>query len=718
MKNRAVLALSLAFAMIGMLAGVTQAAQVLLPGSAIPKFVDPLPVAGDIEVVDATSAGTSAYTLEMREFRAQILPSTGVPGFPLAGSSAVWGYLTPTTSAATPIDGVRQSYLGPVVIAKRGVPTAPTYLNNLPVFPAGTVQTNLPIDMTLDWANPQAIDCAPDPVTGAFTNNVCGVFPYIGPLPDSVHIHGGEVAPAYDGGPDSWFTQGNGITGIGFPGNTFDYQNGQQEATIWFHPHGFGITRLNVYAGMAGVYEIIDPANPPQATMPAFPQYDIPLIIQDRSFDTQGEVYYNLASNPQPNPAVHPFWIPEFIGDTIVVNGKTWPFLNVEPRQYRLRLLNGSNARFYDLTVAMQSGVTLPAQAPRGIITQPGMTLPFVTIAGDNGYLPTAVSTPNVVIGPGERYEVIVDFSGIAPGTTFVMRNSARTPFPGGAKPTVDGTDTVMQFRVVADSGAPTIPKIVNGTPIRNATQPVVPILNAFTPMPIPPAAPTGNIVRQLTLNEVIGPGGPLELVINNSKYNLDAAPDPAVGCTTPLCRETELPQVGDTEIWEIINISADAHPMHTHLVSFQVLDRTPFKAGQYIAQYDTQLLANGVLPGYGPPNQYNVRNADGAIGGNPAVGPFLQLNKRRAPLPYESSWKDTVITYPGEVTRIAVRWAPQDSPAVGVGAVLPGENDYPFDPTALINGVGYVWHCHILDHEDNEMMRTYTVMPTRQSVQ
>ncbi len=165
--------------------------------------------------------------------------------------------------------------------------------------------------------------------------------------------------------------------------------------------------------------------------MPAFPQYDIPLIIQDRSFDTTGQIFYNLASNPQPNPTVHPFWIPEFIGDAIVVNGKTWPNLNVEPRQYRFRLLNGSNARFYDLS--MNKG------------------LPFIAIATDGGYLQNAVSTPNIIIAPGERYEVIVDFTALAVGTKVVMMNAARTPFPGGAKPTLNGTDTVMQFTVVAN---------------------------------------------------------------------------------------------------------------------------------------------------------------------------------------------------------------------------------------------------------------------------
>jgi FtsP/CotA-like multicopper oxidase with cupredoxin domain len=349
----------------------------------------------------------------------------------------------------------------------------------------------------------------------------------------------------------------------------------------------------------------------------------------------------------------------------------------------------------------------------------------MIVIATDGGYLVNAVSTPNLVIAPGERYEVIVDFTNFAAGSEVIMQNSARTPFPGGATPTVGGTDTVMKFIVGLPLSATPNTTIANGTPIRST--PLEPIVNGFV-------AGT-NITRQLTLNEVIGVGGPLELVVNNSKYNLVNTPTILPGCTTPICRETELPAVGDTEIWEIINITADAHPMHTHLTTFQILDRTPFNASKWIRQYDTLLLGNGVLPGGGPPSQYNVRNADGAIGGNPAINAFLQLNKRTLPLPYEMGWKDTAIMYPGEVTRIAVRWAPQDAPVAGTacgacGTVsnpapcpapcMPGvgSNLYPFNPTELINGVGYVWHCHILDHEDNEMMRNYTVMETRQPVQ
>jgi len=757
--NRKIKAIVAGVVFLLLTAGIANAQQIQLLGTTIPKFMDPLPVGvpdgttGGITVLNATSGPLLGlppgpnYQISMSEFQAQILPvSLGLQ------PSWVWGYLT---NLDRDLGGVRPSYLGPVVVAQRDYPVQATVRNDLPLYPLGNVQPLLPIDLTLDWANPVFPPnyCAPD-VNGNYTNTACGPqpvgtyppndYPYMGPIPETVHLHGSEVAPADDGGPESWFTQ-NGITGAGVNpsayiapnGYRYNYPNGQQEATIWFHPHGFGITRLTVYAGMAGAYPIVDPANPPLATMPAFPQYDIPLIIQDRSFDTTGQIFYNLASNPQPNPTIHPFWIPEFIGDAIVVNGKTWPYLNVEPRQYRFRLLNGSNARFYDLTLNMvAAAVALPGGAStRASGATRGANLPFIAIATDSGYLVNAVSTSNIIIGPGERYEVIVDFTGLPANTEIIMKNSARTPFPGGAKPTANGTDTIMKFIVSQPLSATPNTAIVNGTPIRRT--PLEPILNGFVAPSVPPAAFTGNIVRQLTLNEVLGPtGGPLELVVNNSKYNLNAPPDPIGGCTTPLCRETELPAVGDTEVWEIINITADAHPMHTHLTSFQLLDRTPFQAGQWITQYDAMLLANGKIPGGGPPNPYNVRNTDGAIGGNPAIGPFLQLNKRTLPLPYEKGWKDTVITYPGEVTRFVVRWAPQDAP-VAVTAATPlctvptppgtlpttcvpqvGSNTYPFEPGTLINGVGYVWHCHILDHEDNEMMRTYTVMGTRQPVQ
>jgi len=681
--------------------------QVLLPAASIPQFVEPLPMAvSDITVVDATGGGT--HDIYITEFMSQILPRpanwpAGAPAGCTGGTASwTWGYRTPSDYTGPfyqpDTTVVRESYLGPAVVALRGTPAKFNYYNYLPDTALGGgaashVLANLPIDLTLDWALKPLVDCAPDPLTGDYTNGDCGVLPSWGAsspflneqVPVATHLHGGEVPPAFDGGPDAWVTQ-NGMTGTGYPGLTYTYDNAQQESTIWFHDHGLGVTRLNVYAGMAGIYPILDPPNSP-AGVPSLATdiaHDIPLIIQDRTFDDTCQIFYNLASNPQPNPTVHPFWIPEFIGDTIVVNGKTWPYLNVDRQQYRFRLLNGSNARFYDLS--MSKGVK------------------FLVIATDDGYLPNAVLTPNVIIGPGERYDVLVDFSGVKAGAKVTMFNAARTPFPGGAMPVKGLTDRVMQF--VVNNTAPVAPAIAAGDPIR--TTPIVPIINAHVPA-------TGSITRQLTLNEVIGPGGPLELVVNNSKFNL---PLSIPGQNTVVGRETEIPAVGDTEIWEIINITADAHPMHTHLTSFQILDRTPFNATPWINQYDALLLMNGVNPGEGPPYPYNELNADGAIGGNPPVGPFLKAGQVRLPLPYEMGWKDVVVTYPGEVTRIVVRYGDTDAPVPADPAAYVGTNTYPFDPTNLQGpNVGYVWHCHIIDHEDNEMMRNYTVGTARQPV-
>jgi FtsP/CotA-like multicopper oxidase with cupredoxin domain len=474
---------------------------------------------------------------------------------------------------------------------------------------------------------------------------------------------------------------------------------------------------------MAGLYIITDPTNePPQAgttcaaggCLPKFPEYDIPLIIQDRSFDIAGNIFYNLASNPQPNPTVHPFWIPEFIGDAIVVNGKTWPYLRVEPRKYRFRLVNGSNARFYDLRLSNAA--------------------PFTVIATDDGYLNAPVATPNLIIAPGERYEVIVDFAAAA-GTNIIMTNSARTPFPGGARVVTGTTDRVIQFQVnvplntaIADATLP-VATALQPAPLR-PNNPIVdiktPAFNnrpiagvAGCPAPPPVIGPTGlgqTIVRQLTLNEVIGPGGPLELVLNNTKYNGSFSIK-----TQFNGRDSEQPALGDTEIWEIINITADAHPIHTHLASFQILNRQAFQAAKWTNVYAGALAATfgAVLPdGQGPPFLYLTRNTDCAIGGNPPMGPYLQARSLRQPLPYENGWKDTVIAYPGEVTRIVVRWAETDHlyNAVYPGSATPAYSA--FNPTTdLINGVGYVWHCHIVDHEDNEMMRPYIVRADRQTV-
>jgi FtsP/CotA-like multicopper oxidase with cupredoxin domain len=232
---------------------------------------------------------------------------------------------------------------------------------------------------------------------------------------------------------------------------------------------------------------------------------------------------------------------------------------------------------------------------------------------------------------------------------------------------------------------------------------------------------------RQLTLVEVMGMGGPVEVLVNNTKWsgkrdNDAHTPVPGgqpIGGNANYA--TELPQVGSTELWEIINLTADSHPIHLHLVQFQIVNRQAFNQNNYGKLYNS-LFPGGTyggvdmvtgkwtqinyppgvfIPAYGPPGNYNTLNADQAIGGNPAFTPFLQ-GPPISPEPNEAGWKDTARMNTGFVTRILVRWAPQD---LAVSAVTPGVNQYPFDPT---QGPGYVWHCHIIDHEDNEMMRPY----------
>jgi len=717
--------------------GVAGAAQTQLPGATIPKFVEPLPFLTEFEILNAMSVangglGGTPFPVNAEEFEAQILPT--LANWPTAPATCFINDPDPTTTAdevtpgtaswtygyisnpATLTGAPRPTYLGPVVIAQRGVAANPTYGNNIPdasLGSMGVVQYNMPIDKTLDWADPQMNTGPVDCYTGGFLTADCQAqYPfYSGPMPIATHLHGGEVSALYDGGPDAWFTPGAASHGPGYPSpgsptTTYHYPNEQQESLIWFHDHALGITRLNVFAGLAGIQPIIDPANTPKDALGNFllPQladgYHVPLILQDRTFDTNCEIYYNLFSNPQPNPLVHPNWIPEFIGDTIVVNGKTWPFFNVEPRQYRFSFVNGSNSRFYELTIK---------SADDPVTGYIGMKLPMLVIATDDGYLMNAVSTNMLVIGPGERYEVVVDFKGLPPNNMPVMFNSARTPYPGGGAVVKKLTDTVMQFRVQPTASAVPDTAVVAGTPLRDpVTNPIQPIITAHDPL-------TGSITRQLTLNEAASALGPLELIVNNSKFNLDLI-TPGCPFGAPSCRETELPAAGDTEIWEIINISADAHPMHTHLTSFQVINRQAFKAAQYLAAYDGARFANGKADGAGPPYDYSTANMDGAIGGNPSIGPFLK-GRPKAPNAYEMGWKDVVIAYPGEVTRIVVRWDTTDTPPAAVPAAAVGTENYPFDPTTLIGGVGYVWHCHIVDHEDNEMMRNYVVGTARQPV-
>jgi len=684
--------------------------QVPLPGSDIPQFVDPLP---GLVIAD----GTGPLTLTMCEFKANVLPTgTFAPG--VAPETWTWGYVVGTTCPTT----TQSTYLGPVIIAERGTPTEMTFINNL----GDTATTNVlayknATDQTLHWADP--LNKEENACSEAAMMNPSGTAPqglcaenYDGPIPAVVHLHGGEVPPQLDGGPDAWFTSDGMYQGHGyysFPGTGYDnssvyvYPNSQEAAVIWFHDHTLGATRLNVYAGLAGGYVLTDPAD---ASVPSNLPPIVPLIIQDRSFDKNGQLFFPAGAAYVPNPD-HPYWVPELVADTVAVNGKVWPYFEVEPKRYRFLFLNGSNARTYEMILTNQ--VTK--------VNGPVMW----QIGTDGGYLDHPVLIdPNapkgqlskLVIMPGERADVIIDFAGLPVGTQLLLRNGAKAPYPAGETPNGRTVGRVMQFRVVQGSGA------ADGT-----FDPAVPGATLRAPMvrladPATGTLATGvvaQVTRQLTLNEVMGaptvvngipyPGGPLEILVNNTTWNgtlpdgsvrSDFTPVTVNGITTGY---SELPDEGETEIWEIVNITADAHPIHLHLVQFQIINRQRFDARKYNAAY-AAAYGGVVVDGYGPPNDYNVPNGDGAVGGNPAVGPYLR-GAAMPPAANEAGWKDTIITFPGEVTRIAVRWAPTDLPATTAAA----DAYYPFEPNG---GHGYVWHCHIIDHEDNEMMRPNLVIP------
>jgi FtsP/CotA-like multicopper oxidase with cupredoxin domain len=343
--------------------------------------------------------------------------------------------------------------------------------------------------------------------------------------------------------------------------------------------------------GLAGFYIIRDPVEA-ALNLPSG-AFEIPIVIQDREVDAAAQLVYPTVGD---NPAIHPQWVPEFFGDTAVVNGKVYPFLSVEPRKYRFRFLNGSNARFYTLKFSS--------------------TQSFFQIGTDGGLLPAPVEMKHLTIAPGERADCIVDFAPVQ-GAQVILNNSAPAPFPGGGAPAIPD---IMMFKVN---------KPLSGPDTSSLPDPLRPVYD------IPEGAT--NLVRNIVLREVQGPGGPIKLTLNN------------LGMMDPA---KEFPQLGNIEIWQFINTTADTHPMHIHLVQFRLLDRRPFNVAQF------NLTGNIVYTG-------------------PPIPPDAN----------ERGWKDTVRVNPGQVGRFIIKF---------------------------VSFVGtYVYHCHILEHEENDMMRPYGTTPT-----
>jgi spore coat protein A, manganese oxidase len=523
------------------------------------RYVDLLPVP---PVIRPTGKSGEIVEIEMLQFQQKVhrdLPPT-----------TVWGY--------------NGSWPGPTIESQSGQTLNINWVSKLPTAHL------LPIDHSIHGAEstlPQVRNVA--------------------------HVHGACTLPDDDGYPEAWFTA-HGEHGPSFNPRPSFYPNCQPAATLWYHDHALGITRLNVYAGLAGFYLIRDEAektlNLPQG------EYEIPLMLQDRLFHRDGSLYYPKVVD---GPREHPIWIQEFYGDMNCVNGKVTPYLEVEPRKYRFRILNAANARFYHLRL-FNSDTT-------GNVTSQSFDVPsFLQIGTDGGLLPAPLEFHYLLIAPGERFDIVIDFSGCE-GKSFSLINDAPAPYTMGGQFLADD---VMLFKVTKSLSS----KDTSAVP--------------DTLAPFEPLNPTyATRERLLLISEKERPSDGYVIIglLGNARWH------------EPI---TEDPKAGSTEIWSFINITGDVHPLHVHLVQFQVLNRQAFDVPTY------QQTGKLVFTGKPMAPEGNERPAH----------------------------KDTIKSYPGYVTRIIMRFdLPHGTPVTSGQELL------------------YVWHCHILEHEDNEMMRPYKVI-------
>jgi FtsP/CotA-like multicopper oxidase with cupredoxin domain len=607
------------------------------------------------------------YEISMRQITQQILPA-GMP------ATTVWGYGAVTKSATS--RGLAQFWHAPslTIESQWKRPVRVKWINQLVDANNNYLPHLLPVDQTLHWANPPG---------GADGRDMRPTFastpgPYTGPVPIVTHLHGAAgVGDESDGYAEAWYlpaagnipggyaTEGTWYNFFGGKANSkfgvawgpgfaiFQYPNDQRESTLWYHDHALGMTRLNVYAGPAGFFlvrggpegdkAVRDSRTNTTAVLPGpapnendqFPPnktyFEIPIAVQDRSFNTDGSLFYpdtrvffdGYAGPYIPETDVSPIWNPEFFGNMIMVNGNTWPFQTVQQRRYRLRFLNGCQSRFLILDFSNIPGIEVWQIGNEG-----GFLAAPVNLTADN--------RNRLLMGLAERADLIVDFTSVPVGSHVLKNIGPDEPFGGGEPPgdfdVADPASTgqVLQFRVVpAVAADPTTP-------------PQFLVLPAMTRL-------TGGTARPLALLEKASAftDGPAEaqLGIVNPEGTLSPKEWGA-----PV---TENPVVNTTEVWEYYNATADAHPMHIHEVAFQVVNR--------------QALA---------------LDEAGEV-----IQPVQLVGSPTPPESWENGWKDTVIAYPGQVTRLRLRFT------------NPGQ---------------FVWHCHIVEHEDNEMMRPYRIGPVQ----
>ncbi|KAL8142041.1 hypothetical protein V2J09_015073 [Rumex salicifolius] len=433
-------------------------------------------------------------------------------------------------------------------------------------------------------------------------------------VPTVPHLHGGLIEPSSDGHAKSWFTAGFRERGPTWENETYHYLNFQQPGNLWYHDHALGLTRVNLLAGLVGAYVIRQPDVELPLRLPSGDEFDRTLVIFDRDFLTNGSIYMNPIGN---NPSIHPEWQPEYFGGVIVVNGKAWPKMTVRRRKYRFRIINTSNARFMRFNLSNN--------------------LDFIHVGSDSAYLSKPVKTRNFLLAPSEIGDVIIDFS-TSPSDSAILFNDAPFPFPSG-DPVNESNGKVMKFIIV---------------PLRGYAVDESRVPSKLLKYPSPDLSSVGQR-RYVALYEYTSSiDEPTHLLIN--ALTLD---DPV----------TEIPKVGTSELWYIINLTEDNHPVHIHLGLFRVLDQTELIG---LEEFKSCMSTS-----------------------NDAVACKIEDHARGSHVPvpaHESGWKNVFKMKPGFVTTLYVRFS-----------YIHTDQTYRFDATAQ---PGYVYHCHILDHEDNVMMR------------
>ncbi|CAI7859588.1 unnamed protein product, partial [Closterium sp. NIES-54] len=544
-----------------------------------------------------------------------------------------------TTRVIPTLDGTKPLTIGAYQIYQkfhRDLPATKQYAygtsQKTASYPGPTIVGKVGIDTTVTWEN-HLLDN-----THMFTVDptiMMGVKVPTKGIPIVVHRHGGSQQSYYDGHPLAWFTQ-YGEKGPTFSNSTYKYIN-DEASTVWYHDHMVGMTRLNVVAGLAGLYIITDPKVESKYTWLPPAARTVPLAIADRLFFANGSVNY---PNVGIVPNIHPNWIPEYLGDTNMVNGVVWPYLKVRPAMYRFKMLGASNARFYNLQfVCAQRG-----DYPNFVPPLKGQVLDIVVIASDGGYLPKPVYVKSLLLVPGARQDVLIDFSNL-PATCkdVILQNTAPAPFPAGVTADRD-TGLVMRFVLTNRKRIPAAK---------------VPSSISYLP---PIDYKNIQKVRWHRLIEQMDPKTnlPIRITVDN------------LGFMDPV---TDYPKQGTNELWHIINLSADAHPMHFHLVDHRPISRRPFDVAAF--QSGKCAFRGNKLP-------------------RCWTGPRVKVN------PTEDGWKDTTPAYPGQVLTLWFGWK--------------DNNGKPLKFDASV-GPGYVYHCHMLDHEDNDMMRPFKVINLRGSV-